>query len=496
MKKYAFIQILFLGILFMTLGCYKDKGNYDYESLPTIQMGGKSYNQDNYVVQQRDTLKIDAEFEYDGDSTKLEYKWYLARVGARPGDPSIKLISTDRNLRYEVLNAMGGYTVQFTIVDPVARIERSRNYGVNITLRGSSGFMVLNTKSDNTQDIDVIVNNTLPGIVKGMYSANNVAPLTGAKDLYLLMNLANGSPFVFVYKEDDGFALDFKFEIYQTMKDWFNVPPAKYAPGQLHADVGFSTSVYFVNDGRMHLPNRPTFPFLLLYPAAGDYKISKALFMGGNNVIIFDDKNKRFMRYNRASETVSTFVANGEDKFNLSGIGNKSCFYFDHNSGLGAAPSVNLKPVAYCRDNVTGQVFAYRLGFFRSLAVYAESLNEITDNSFKQASAYLNSITNSITYYGHENKIYAYDISSNTSRVLYTFEDNDISIGGFKTNGTQLMAFTNAKGKHEGKVYFFNINAAGSLVGNNYVAKYEGFGKIEDVEYKYPMLNVMGPFWK
>lgn len=65
-----------------------------------------------------------------------------------------------------------------------------------------------------------------------------------------------------------------------------------------------------------------------------------------------------------------------------------------------------------------------------------------------------------------------------------------------KTNGTQLVAGVNTTDKAEGEVYFFKIDGTGSIVGNTYLSKYDGFGKVQDVEMKFNSGGLMGPYWR
>lgn len=165
------------------------------------------------------------------------------------------------------------------------------------------------------------------------------------------------------------------------------------------------------------------------------------------------------------------------------------------NASPSTANFASFKPVAYCKDNQTGKTFVYKFGFFRSLVTYCESVKEVTAPGFSTATAYANATNNPLTYYAAGNKIYAYDFNNDVARVVYTFDQTDISIDLLMTNGTQFLAAVNSKTGNNGSVFFFKVDPTGSFAGSTFFSKYESFGKILDIEYKFNSLNP-GVTWK
>lgn len=213
-----------------------------------------------------------------------------------------------------------------------------------------------------------------------------------------------------------------------------------------------------LNNGKIHSTRANNAPLIFTYHASGDYAASHALLMS-TYAFLFDAKNKQFLRYNKAAGRVMSIIKNPEDKFDISNIGDRSVFLFDHTMQPSTAPSAanfaQVKPIAYAKDNVTKRVYAYKIGFFRSLATYAESVTEVTAPSFAEGTAYVNSSRSPLTYYAHKNSLYVYDIQNNAVREIYKFPRTDISIDLLKTNGDQLLVGVNTLGKNEGEVYFF-----------------------------------------
>lgn len=494
-KKY----VLFVAFICLQYSCYKDKGNYDITAIDAITIGGPSYNQENFQVQQQDTLKIDPIYTYTGEKeSHLKFKWYLMRPSVKPSDTTIRLISEEAQLRYRIQDPTGGYTVQLDIEDPTTNLVRSRIYGVNVRLRAAQGFMVLNTKADDTQDIDVIMDNTKADIYFGIFSTNNTFKLRNATKLSMLQALSNPNGLVYVFRKEGGYTLRPSFDMLQEASYWFYDQQENIAPTRIYQDL-FGMNSYLINNGKIHSTRANNSPLIFTYQASGDYYASHALLMS-SYAFIFDSKNNQFLRYNKAAGRVMPIIKNPEDKFDVSNIGDKSLLLFDHTMQASASPTTanfaQMKPIAYAKDKQTGKVFVYKIGFYRSLATYAESVKEVTAINFANATAYVNSSSNPLTYYAYKNSIYVYDFNKDESREVYKFAHANVSIDVLKTNGTQLLAAVNSTGKAEGEVYFFKLNAAGSIADNNYLSKYSGFGKVVDVEYKNNIVNMTGIGWK
>lgn len=499
MKIFNYITILtFLFGGLMLSSCYKDKGNYDLAPVDIIKIGGPISTLENYSLQQFDLLKIIPEFTFDGDVSRLEYAWKIFPTGVKTGDPKIKTISNSRDLEYEVKVPVGSYTVLLEITDNQTTIMRSKTYGVSVRLKGAQGFMVLNTKDNGEQDIDVIVDNTKPEIFFGLFTANNSIKLKDATRLGMLQSASNAAGTIYVFQKNGGISLGSSFAFLQDARYWFFDAQPQYSGSAIFTDA-FSTNTYLINDGNVHIALSPVSPPAFAYKASGNYKATKWLLMSGY-VFIYDDLNHRFLKLDKRGNRMGTITPNPvEDVFDVNNIGDKECLLFDHTLQPTIVPSTanfnTVKPIAYCRDK-NGKTFMYKFGFFRSLVTYCESVREVTAPGFSTATAYVNSSNNPLTFYASGNKIYVYDFNNDSAREVYTFAESDISIDRLRTNGTKLMAVANSKSANKGAVYFFDLEATGNIKNGSYATKYEGFGRVQDVEYKFNSIPFNAILWK
>lgn len=499
MKKlnYAIVSAFLMGGLLFS-SCYKDKGNYDLRPIDEIVITGPNYAQDNYSVQQYDELKISPNFTFSGEETSLEFTWKLVPPGVRTGDPSIVVISKEKELNYQIKVPAGLYAVHLEIKDLKTDVLRTKAFGVTVRVKGTQGFLVLNNKANGEQDIDVIVDNTKPDVIQGIYSTNNTLKLKDAMDLTMIQSFTNFPGLLYIITKTNGYTLSANYNMVREAKAWFESDPGVIAPTVIYQEV-FGANAYMINNGSLHNTYSNAPPLVFTYRASGDYKATKTAFMGAY-AFIYDDLNHRFLRFNKSAGRMMSIIKNpAEDKFDVENIGNKTCLLFDHNGQpnltVGATNYNVVKPIAYCKDNVTGEVFVYKIGFFKSFATYCESVRTVTAPGFGTATAYVNASNNNLTYYASGNKIYVYDFNTDVARVVYTAEDANVSIDKLSTIGNRLYAVLNSKTANTGSIYFFNVEATGNFANGVPFSKYDGFGKIIDVEYK-SNSPITGPNWK
>lgn len=87
--------------------CYEDEGNYDYHDINEVTITGVPTRQE---IDRLETLTITPELEgtlYGKDESQYEYLWELNK----------KVISTEKNLSYEVTNSTGSYTLRLSVID-------------------------------------------------------------------------------------------------------------------------------------------------------------------------------------------------------------------------------------------------------------------------------------------------------------------------------------------------------------------------------------------
>jgi len=129
------IGVCFLGAL---TSCYEDKGNYDYQAINEVVIEGVPATQE---IDRLETLTITPQLEgtlYGNDESGYEYEWQLNK----------QIISTEKNLNYEVTDATGSYTLRFSVID---KENHTKSFAVSTLVVNSStssdGILVVSNRN-------------------------------------------------------------------------------------------------------------------------------------------------------------------------------------------------------------------------------------------------------------------------------------------------------------------------------------------------------------
>lgn len=145
MKKLFYI--LLFSALFIT-SCYKDKGNYDYNPIPRIEMSG--IEPEYTVYAQLDTLHINPQFAEKANCSCL---WTLFLAGSPKAN--VDTLSTEPELHYRVTEKAGTYTLALTVENENTGDRQVFQSTVTVHTEYSTGCYVLK-EIDGQTDIDLI----------------------------------------------------------------------------------------------------------------------------------------------------------------------------------------------------------------------------------------------------------------------------------------------------------------------------------------------------
>ena len=127
-------------LLLLTVGlscCYKDKGNYDYSSLPRPVISGIPEKCTAYVNTQ---LQIPVTLEWpDGELKDVSYEWRVNN----------KVISTEKDLDIIVtLDVKPGQYADFSVIDKESGVRTMKMFTLDVTSELAAGWFVLSDEPD------------------------------------------------------------------------------------------------------------------------------------------------------------------------------------------------------------------------------------------------------------------------------------------------------------------------------------------------------------
>ena len=135
MKNLISITLLCCGIL---ASCYRDKGNYDYITLPEVTIKNL---EDNYTIAQLDNLVLEPEVVTVNDEYGAEDWEYLWRM--YPGKNTIDTIGNERILDYQFTEEPGTYNLLFTAINKQTDLKFTKDIVINLSGVYMDGMMVL-----------------------------------------------------------------------------------------------------------------------------------------------------------------------------------------------------------------------------------------------------------------------------------------------------------------------------------------------------------------
>ena len=152
MNKKLIRNFLFVGLLASLASCYKDEGNYDYITLPDVKI---EMDKEFYADQFSD-LEIPAKVDLDGDSeADYEYTWRLWSNEIKRANYK-KTISTSKDLKFQVNELAGSYTLTFTAHNKRTNVDTYKQATLVVQGAITEGWLVLQEKDGKT-DFDLIM---------------------------------------------------------------------------------------------------------------------------------------------------------------------------------------------------------------------------------------------------------------------------------------------------------------------------------------------------
>lgn len=113
--KNTFIKYYLLStVLLLSVGCFSDKGNYDYHEINEVTID--NIESDYSVLKGIGTLHIEPTLDgtiFNGNDENYSYKWTI----------DDRIISNEKNLDFEVDLDKGKYYLYFRIMDNSSGVE-------------------------------------------------------------------------------------------------------------------------------------------------------------------------------------------------------------------------------------------------------------------------------------------------------------------------------------------------------------------------------------
>lgn len=491
LKKLMIIGGL-LAFIVLLQSCIKDIGNYDYESINEISIGGID---SVYIITRNDTLKINPTVTYSkdlkGDTSNYEYSWLEIRmIGFNSSYPT--LISNDINLNKKITSGERSYEYSFRVKDKRTGVWKEQYFVLTVTNDIYEGWFVLsevpneNSRLDmlsykhQTNDYvflkDVLAIKNPNFILEGLPNFLNVTTYNyisfGTNKLANILHTNNLTskpipdfPQAFVTNKNEAIGDDVRYygDVSQSLL-WNN--------GKVFANQSGGNS-------------SSTFVEITKYSNNVGFRASPFIsYLDGFDDILFNEDKKELVWYagNGASSCIR--IDNEEIQEKVRG---KELLY------MKKTPYNQDNTFAVLKDILTNKVFL--MLFTRSKLIYFQ---EILNTDIVNAKHFEVSDEFGYLYYCIGNKLYAYDFNTFVNKEMADYGQKKISmlkfnkisfVGISKTPryeeiNRSLCVGTYLEGdlENSGTLDIYQVTPAlGQLVKKE---SYTGFGKLKDITYR------------
>ena len=486
----------FIFVLTATLalsGCYKDKGNYDYNEINEVEIEGIA---DEYTVSlgERFTITPTLKFSLDksNDTSKYEYEWIaLRRDGVLPGDVR-KDLGVTKNLDVNVTLPPGPYRTYYRVTDKNSGVQWQKTFNLTVVSSIYEGWMLMNDVNGQTR-VDMISMDTsafktivdvlgttgsgIPGGIYGKPLFINCYPYDPTfYGVYICTDLGTTKIHPETFKYD--FTYNIKYEFVSNIPETFTTDYMTNLSGNTAWLHGTDNNVYYyyrIFQVKYGLPVNQ------VKGEVSSFRANKFIATNGSSrAVLYDDDNRRFVRHIN-NEATSTLMPEGTlFDFNTG----KDLVYMTYSAYNGGEVFAILK------DPSDNKYWLARFTFGSSInQVYYE---EMTATGIESASDFAVSPEFGYIMYNAGSKVYSYDFNNKASKLMLDYGARNISqikfhpfiSGKYSEMRNQLIVCSYEEGDTagSGKMELFKVKP---VQGDFELAKeYTGLGKIVSLSYR------------
>ncbi|QXP70815.1 hypothetical protein H0I29_01590 [Polaribacter sp. R2A056_3_33] len=485
-KKIKIQLVLVLFTCTLICSCLEDQGNYNYTGINQIEVAGL---EEIYSVVRFDEFNIVPELVSSQDQNEentYSYKWQ-AYQPADTGENRLVDLSFEKDLKTTINLIPGDYTIYYTVKDLNTEVEFQHSFQLNVVNNIYEGWLVLS-------DVNGVGRLDMVSLIENEYrTAYDILNVVGSE-----LTLTGTPKFVYTYPFESNF-----YGIYVsttgngtvklepntfTWNSSFNISEefVTNQPEDLEVDnivAKASQMSYAVKDGNVYY-----------YFSVFSYKYSAPInsingvlfeaspFIGKGtyfgNSILYDNTNKRFIRTNfgssRVMPTGTRFnYTTGKDLEYM--VGN------NFNSSAGAQIFAVLK------DPIDSKKY---LALFNATNSSQSYYAEVVAPDFDQATSYAVSPNYGYLFYAVGGKVYQYDYSLKTTKLMVDkgsdeitmikFNDFFYSNSDYDELGFQLIVCS--YDGSEGTMELYDVPPVNGQI--ELKTSYSGFGKIKSVAYR------------
>ncbi len=492
------------GVVLLT-ACYKDKGNYNYTQVNKITVTDAKAASRMFLFQ-GDMLQLNPAVQQSIPSDDLSYLWFVYNNSTNsdytlPRDTIARTLNLNHKITGDIFVLGENYRLTLKVTDNKTGISSFVLYDITISNKYGMGWLLFEEKGNGNDLSIVLPDNTAEYNIYSML--NPSAPLAGkpvsitASSFSVTDDLSTPNKRIYLQTENDAIELNNltltkKFDIGYL----FFARPSIVKPTYIGWTAYISGTAPYqrmgvaINNGQMHTNLVGGFPGAKKWGNAlpnpnGVYDYDIAPYFAGATtssptypIVVYDKKYKRF--YTVGANALTAFPAAASNHFDMNNVGMDLLMLDSSNVANQYNAVVKDATTPYLLQFKTITTTADPVATVGKTAMNAPG---IMNTKYIAASTLTPHI-----FYATGNKVYKYEVTSNTNAEAFSFPANEsvtaIDYQKAIPGTTQQRLVVATWNGSQGKLYYFNISAVGAL-GDNYTNVFSGFNKIVDLAYKY-----------
>ena len=482
----SFSFLLLAGMLFSS--CYKDLGNYDYNPINEVAIEGinESYTA---MLGERFQITPDLKFTMDqsGDTSAYTYEWTGLRMdGALPAERK-KDIAVTRNLDMIMTLPPAPYHVYYRVTDKKTGVTWQKEFNLTVVSSIYEGWLVMNDVNNKTRvDMISIIDSQPRIIIDVLKTVGSNLPEQG-KPKYIYTYSYQPNTYGIYISTESG-----TNRIHPETFDWlstYNIKyemlenvPADFTTNSINSPTGAVAYMHAGNDVfyyyRVYQINY-SLPINIIKGESQTFVASP--FIAANSTpaaVLYDVTEKRFLRHINNESTVTAMPDGDLFDYNTG----KDLVYMTYsNFGSGEVFSI-------LKDPLDGKFYLARFTFPRTGSIVQTYYDEMTATDIEQGENFVVSPSLGYIFYNVGGKLYEYDMSLKSSKLMLDKGAESISLLSFNKSKERDKLIVcsydpaTADAGIGGTMELYTVPPVqGDLVLEN---KYEGFGKIVSVDYR------------
>lgn len=488
LHKYIYASFLVIVIF----ACAKNDQNYTLKEINTVSI---KTTDSIFTLQQLERLSINPDLieSIPNEQHSYTYEWLMfptetsnTFVESTNVEEAV-ILSKQKNLDQLITLPPRRYYIQYTVKNEVTGIKSIKRFTVNITAAFHEGWLVMTNVNDKAKlsfirrDGNVYLdplNDYNNFTLKGKGLATFTAVTGQMKEIYVFTNEE-------ILKLT---ANDFLLSAQQNnMFNAFTIASNIESP--FYAISASSLEQYIVANGKAHATTNPTFGISKFSTSFGgeSANLFPYIFFGETAYISFyDNDKKRFLQAGIFERSLKSFSNNINNKYDLNNVGKTM-----------VAADIGAQREFYTVMKDTNNEY-YFYAYNPFVTNQATSFQKILNSpEIDKAVSFASSSSIPHLYYATNNKIYLYDIQSNSSRgPLYEFPvgTNVKMMSMYKHKGWGMTNLVDpdfnkilvvaANTGTAGSVYYFRLDPTGDFENHKFESVYTGFGQIEHINYR------------